>query len=453
MPNPQARSGKAQEAFRLPRLPRINVELLEPRTLLAAHAFELHPEFSFDGPTSLPPAAHVEPYFHEAQLAAHESTGSSDQMPSDSAVVGIPLLIETVQEHADRIEIAMFETVVEWPTPQPTGTGPQDAQPSMQHAVDPASNPGTASVDEVKPQSIESADTPSQGQMNGSYQGEVGIVVGTMSSEKGVIVELLVRPDGEVNLPPDLTLLTRHQTLPPAGTPVQTAQSQTALPAIEPALPVAPLQPTTSAAASSAAASGPVAAPTPVLTPLAMTPTGINAAQVESSSSANVTPQVVTVAVSHPGIAPTPTPSDGFHPMSHPLAAIAAVVPSVLASKPIEMAASNAVQLATGAIQPTAMVIAKAGELIADPLPQNSLPAAVAYNFIRFDAAVFHDAVSLFAADLAAMKGDGINAGHSNTRAWVITGIVLGCDAVFLSYWYRKSKREKQPIARLAAAQ
>ena len=77
-----------------------------------------------------------------------------------------------------------------------------------------------------------------------------------------------------------------------------------------------------------------------------------------------------------------------------------------------------------------------------------SLPARIAYNFVRLDAAAFHDSAHAFAAELAALNVT--NTDQSHRRAWAITAGVLGVDIALVLYWHRQANLRKQQHAQPA---
>ena len=464
MLNPRARSDQPRHATRTVRLPRINVEVLEPRKLLAAHGFEVRPLLlPFDGAPAFSPAQYVEPYFHESHQDG--DAHANDASPSSRGIAIAPLLIESVQKQLTNLQVTVIETVVDLPS---TGSPGADTAWSLQPSVvRPTQQSPTSSStsDTDSAQTAKTASTGSQDQadmVNSSTHDSIEIVIGDTDGAKGFIIGFLTRPDTGTPVPLGLDpggLERRPPTLlPGGGTPSAPASQQpAATPAVEPAIPAMVSQGPAPAVAPPAS---PAATSSPVLTPLAMTPPGANPVTIGTASSASVpnpATQVVIVPVSHQNFGAVSSTSeqsqDSHITMTHALATVASIVPGAIGSESAAIAASSAVQLATGVVQPTATIVEKAGDLIANPHPENSLRAAVAYNFIRLDATVFDDAVSVFAADLATLNAPSADAKHSNTRAWIITGVVVGFDAVFLGYWYRKSKRERPAKAYLLASE
>jgi len=76
-------------------------------------------------------------------------------------------------------------------------------------------------------------------------------------------------------------------------------------------------------------------------------------------------------------------------------------------------------------------------------VPAESLPATVAYSFIHLDAGGFNDAVTAFARELSSLSTP-TPSPQSNARAWEVTAAVLGMDAIFIAWWYRKARRERE---------
>jgi len=187
---------------------------------------------------------------------------------------------------------------------------------------------------------------------------------------------------------------------------------------------------------------------TPAVTPLAMTPAGPGVAQSSSavvpvSSAGNVS---ITMASSSAALNAGPTASvhELPHTAEHWLGTLAAVAPQLpLAMILPDDAGAAPVQIATGQIhvgvvansdaQPDVYVVGTATP---------SLPARIAYNFVRLDAAAFHDSASAFAAELAALNVT--NTGPSHRRAWAITAGVLGVDIALVLYWHRQARLRKQ---------
>ena len=74
-----------------------------------------------------------------------------------------------------------------------------------------------------------------------------------------------------------------------------------------------------------------------------------------------------------------------------------------------------------------------------------SIPAGIAYRFANFDpSATFSDAMSDFARDAASMStiATAVPTHHASQRAWVITGAVLGVDALLVANWYADRARK-----------
>ena len=109
-----------------------------------------------------------------------------------------------------------------------------------------------------------------------------------------------------------------------------------------------------------------------------------------------------------------------------------------------------AARAVTQQIQTAGAVVAGVEAVTAEAI-QQSLPAQVTYNFIRFDAASFQDAVAAFANELATITKPAASH-HSTTRAWIITGTVLIMDASLLGYWRLKTRKQKKAQLALAKA-
>jgi hypothetical protein len=213
------------------------------------------------------------------------------------------------------------------------------------------------------------------------------------------------------------------------------ARPSTPIPALSPAFP-----------AAKPAAATPDATP---VTPLAMTPGHESAASALTTSSSSAPFSIVPVAASHdsPTMTRTATP-DGIPSMHMPSQLAASLPPAGALVKAIDAAVPAAARAVTQQVQTAGAVVASVEAVTADAI-QQSLPAQATYNFIRFDAASFHDAVAAFANDLASMTNRSASH-HSTTRAWIITGTVLGMDAIFLGYWRRQVQKQRK--ARLALA-
>ena len=181
------------------------------------------------------------------------------------------------------------------------------------------------------------------------------------------------------------------------------------------------------------------------VTPLALTPTR-QVVTLSAPSSAHQDLIITTVSDDHvaPGPTLTAAAAQAAVPVGHPFGQVAAIVPSsVLAGvRAVQAAVPAAIQTAAREISAVGAVVANA-DAIASNAIAGSLPVKMAYNFVRFDAAAFHDAVSVFATELATLTVPGSHP-HSSARAWIITGTVLGFDAIFLTYWHQKVRREKQ---------
>lgn len=185
------------------------------------------------------------------------------------------------------------------------------------------------------------------------------------------------------------------------------------------------------------------AAPSPVVTPLALTPAA-RAIEVATTASAPAAGTLVVHATPARGAAETaansiPSPAETA-PAGHPIGLLAAALPAVMHSPQSVALISDAVQTASGMMQVTGNIASHATDLFSSAIPADSVPATVAYNFVHIDAA-FNDAVTAFANELASMSAPGA-ASHSTLRAWAITAAVIGFDTVLLAYWYRKVRRE-----------
>jgi hypothetical protein len=435
------------------KLSRIHIELLEPRRLLSGHGWSA-------------PAAAMEPdvqggreFEHanfESYAEQHGNWGpDSDWSTHTTEVVArFPVLVEIVQDEPQPLDfrLTLIETVVQLPNGTPSenqGTpAPQIERPAQQTLPPPnfGSDTQGATGSQAGSPTGQSNNTPTTSDPNESVE----III---HSDGGKVGAFLLHAGQNFALPPggatDGISEQHPPTLLPAGPTAAPHAQPGAVPAFEPALPAGGVQ----AVAQPAA---PVAPAVAVLTPLAMQPSGTTQIPLTVTPVTPPSTNVVTAIAAHetmPAVAPSQAEisvADASHTSSHWLGPIAAIAPGLGLEQP-GTAVSGAVQLATGAVQPAATIMEKAGELIANPLPQDSLPAAVTYNFIRFDATAFHDAASVFAADLAAMTSANIEGAHSHTRAWLITGAVLGFDAAFLAYWYRRGKREREKEKLLTA--
>jgi hypothetical protein len=456
MLNSRARSARSD-------LPRINIELLEPRRLLSAHGFEMPPGFGPDGPGNSSGEGGVLVNFeHDSE---HGNPHSSDNSSGDETfaprdVAAFPVVIETVQEGPSRndLQITLMETVIQLPLPPSSGvsdswTGRPDVLQPTQPITSPDISNSDGSPSSGSTSTTSSSGSTSTGLTRGSHDWQDSLQI-ILIGDDGKEAQPLVILRGEFNLSGGNGQGLEKQyppTLLPGDANSQHAQ-QAVTPAADTTSPVV-AAPTPAPVAQAPAPSPPTLAPLPVVTPLALKPAGIAQTPVAATASIVPTAQVVTIAAPHGSVAAlsatseTSAPPEAGHAAAHPLAALAAIAPGVTESQQLAGAVENVVQFATGQIQPAAAIIARAGELLANPMSKDSLPAAVAYNFIRFDAGTFHDAASIFAADLASMTGTTPDGVHSNTRAWIITGAVVGFDAVFLGYWYRKSIREKKAKA------
>jgi hypothetical protein len=460
------RKNAARTGRPVSRLPRINIELLESRTLLAAHGFDFSPALIFSESANPHQADHAnlshDPSHVDADgqsatgiaMGGDNVRGDSESMPAlQPQTVALPLLIETVREQpAGGIRVTLIETVVDLPLLP--SAAPSDAwlgQPSVLHPQQPSTLPTTTTDTDGQPISTPDSTNISTNTVSAtpSRQSIEIVMIGQIDSGKGVIVASVLRP-GENGVTPGGTELPEHRgtTLLPNGAPlIQGAPATTA----------SDSQASVAAPQPAAGTALPTAAPAaiPVLTPLAMRPAAVVSLS-PAGSPGSAAPQVVTATGKYDAVVAGSATSqsslaaDSGHASGYSLGSIASIAPQISRDLPA-MAGGAVVQLASG--QPAATIVAKAGELLANPLAvQDSLPATIAYNFVRFDAAVFHDAASIFAADLASLTAPSPAAVHSHTRAWIITGVVLGFDAAFFAYWYHRSKREKQLKAALAAA-
>jgi hypothetical protein len=198
--------------------------------------------------------------------------------------------------------------------------------------------------------------------------------------------------------------------------------------------------------AAAAKAADPAPAASAVVTPLALTP-GRDSVGTVSVSNAAQHLNVTAVAGEHDAGFPAKTTSadasQGIH-LSAPLAAVA-VGPTLTILRAAD-AVPATVTAVKNHIEAAEAVVAGVEGMGADMVGQ-SLPAQVAYNFIRFDAANFQDAVATFANELASLTKPAASR-HSTLRAWIVTGTVLVLDAVLLGYMHHKSRQR----ARLAMA-
>jgi hypothetical protein len=432
------------------KLPRINIELLEPRRLLSGHGWGA-PDAMLDSDGHGRGLEHANFEFHGEQHGSF-SLQSASLAPSPEAVFpSFPVVVELIQTEPQPLDfrVTLIETVSQNPTPLPSGgqgtLAPQVQRPSRQ-TLPPAGSDGD------NQDGITSQTTSSTGQIN-----DPSTIVGSLDS-----VEIIIRTDGGkvsafllhasenfTQTPGGISDAAEQHppTLLPGGSTSAPHVQPAPVPAFEPAFPptgIPEAQPPVTPTAPAAA-----------VTPLAMQPSAATQVTATATSTTPPATNLVTSISSHdstPAIATAPAEvsfTDSSRAPTHLLGPIAVIAPGMGSQQP-GGAISGAVQIAAGAVQPAATILEKAGELIANPLPQDSLPAAVAYNFIRFDAAAFHDAASVFAADLAAMTTGNIEASPSHTRAWLITGAVLGFDAAFLAYWYRRGKREREKQKLLA---
>jgi len=232
-------------------------------------------------------------------------------------------------------------------------------------------------------------------------------------------------------------------TPPPTYDPPGSSQAQseitrpsTPIPVFGPALPAA--KPSTGT-------------PDSPVTPLALTPGHESAGNAQASSSSPVPFSIVPVAASHDSFTTTKAAApDGITAMHMPSQIAASLPPAGAIARAIDAAVPAAGRAVTQQVQTAGAVVASVEAVTADAI-QQSLPAQATYNFIRFDAASFHDAVAAFASDLASMTKPSASH-HSTTRAWIITGTVLGMDAIFLGYWRRQVKKQKKSRLALAKA-
>jgi hypothetical protein len=91
----------------------------------------------------------------------------------------------------------------------------------------------------------------------------------------------------------------------------------------------------------------------------------------------------------------------------------------------------------------TAGAVAANVEAMTTEAIAGSAPAQIAYNFVQFDAGSFRDTISRFATELATLTTT-THSKASATRAWIITGTVLGLDAIFLGYCHNKARKQKK---------
>jgi hypothetical protein len=189
-----------------------------------------------------------------------------------------------------------------------------------------------------------------------------------------------------------------------------------------------------------------------VVTPLALTPArDLTTPAPASNSSPGINVGSITTTGHDAFVAPAKASADDAAPLVRMPAQIASIVPPVFSVVRVMGAVPTAAQVVVAQVTDAVPVVAGLNVLASHSIEQ-TLPAQVAYNFIRFDAAAFHDAVSVFAADLASLTTP-TAAKHSTARAWIITGTVLGIDALFVAYWHNKTLRQKRALqAALARA-
>jgi hypothetical protein len=189
----------------------------------------------------------------------------------------------------------------------------------------------------------------------------------------------------------------------------------------------------------------------PAVTPLALTPARGSGSGTFAASSASAPFSITPVISGHE--AASTNRAMGFEgaPAIHMPSQIAATMPPVFAiTKAIEGAVPAAARAVTQQIETGGALVAGAEAVTVDAI-QQSLPARATYNFIRFDTASFQDAVAALANELATLTRPA-GAHHSTTRAWIITGTVLGLDAIFLGYWHLKTRKQnKNQLARARA--
>ena len=184
-----------------------------------------------------------------------------------------------------------------------------------------------------------------------------------------------------------------------------------------------------------------------------MTPVGpsatppVSAAQGPASSTVPVGPNSIaasTYAASNAGLN-TPAVHEISHSAEHVFSTLAAITAPVNFAISVANVANAAapVQAATGPVPVSTIAgddTAPATYFVAAAVP--SLPARIAYNFVRLDAAAFQDSARAFAEELAAL--DVSTANKSHARAWAITAGVLSADVALLIYWHRQGKRRRQ---------
>ena len=112
-------------------------------------------------------------------------------------------------------------------------------------------------------------------------------------------------------------------------------------------------------------------------------------------------------------------------------------------------AAHASARIASAVAQAPIVAAATAQKAFAPILaPMAGLPAQLVYRFASFDpAATFADAMAAFAGESASVAPLQ-RAAQPLHRAWVITGAVLGADAILAARWYLSRRQaKKQAIA------
>ena len=433
---------------------RINVEVLESRVLLSSEGLVAVANFDFVGPHdhTLQHASAPVSFVALGPAFAQSGTIGNDGMSVVTTAEGTALFSDTPVPAATPADLSpsqqgvvVIETVV-FVLPQRVAENPVAGYPAYQsdagrieswwgHGEGESSNPTKLPQDGVSNQNQAQAPTTT-GQITGAVHENDGPLT--------VVVE--IAPGFHHSFLHSDSPNTEPTTLPPVGPDVEQHLNLTLLPAGTPVTPQAPVivQQNVSIAPR---ASVPAAAP--VVTPLALTPSGVSqASRLPEVSTAPATQVLPAATAKLSSAASTQELSQGLdHTASHWLGSIGFAL-GPLQAQELAVAASNAVEMATGSVNVTGSVAQDATALIAGGLTGQTLPASAAFNFIHFDAAAFHDAASVFANEIASMTGAGV-VKHSSTRAWLVTGAVLGFDAVFLGYCYRKGKRLS---ARKAAA-
>ena len=429
---------------------RVNVEPLEPRVLLS-HGVGVAQDDDF-GPRPM--------MEHAAQ--AHIAFGP-DVLPGDAfgagenvAFVAPALIVEILPALPPAGEVAnvhqdvmVVETIlyvsddvsqtsnINTPSPtDPAQSNSQDCSSSTgtDQTQSATSNGGTSQSNSMGSSQCGQTQTTLPPSSSGQSASNDHSTDGSSSTEVATgpgVRHLVLHPDssGDTQSSPPTGPDVVHPTLPPAGTPVN--------------LPAPVAQPNESIVPPRV----PVPTASPAVTPLALTPASPQAVQTLDSGSASGI-QVTSTVAPHVGSSVAPAgdlPHGLEHVGPHWLGPIALALPSLPQAKDAAIATANVVEAATGSINITGAVSQDAGALMTTELAGQTLAATTAYNFIHFDAAAFHDAVSVFAGELASMSGIGTTA-HSSTRAWIITGAVVGFDAVFIGYLYQKGKQAKKQI-------